>query len=268
MSHFFVSYAHNDSNIVKKLISSIKNRNYPVWFDEELNVGDRWRDELARAIIDSTGVIVMMSPASATSEYVQSEVSLARKTNRRVLPVMLSELAPEHFWDLSGIQYEDVRNNKTLSDKFFNKLGEILHTPIKDENILTDEERHTVAQTVRNEVRQQFERYEDMVDYLRTLAKTGPQQITYGDLALKFGIHMRNDGERYRFYNMLGRISVEEHADERPLLSGLVVQSGQPYPGRGYYNLARNLKPEYQNVQDIELYSREYQAIKEYWEGK
>jgi hypothetical protein len=50
------------------------------------------------------------------------------------------------------------------------------------------------------------------------------------------------------------------------LLSAIVVRAGEQYPGPGFYNLARRLKPQYAEVDDITLYALEFKAVQNYWQ--
>lgn len=64
--------------------------------------------------------------------------------------------------------------------------------------------------------------------------------ITYSELAA--GItSIRFGAEEYAFHEILGEISVEEHARGKGMLSALVVHKGDGTPGGGFFTLATKL---------------------------
>lgn len=73
----FVSYAHNDRDIVFPIIELLQNNGYHVWYDEGLHVGNDWRDELADRISNCHAFIFMMSNESAKSGYCRDEIYAA-----------------------------------------------------------------------------------------------------------------------------------------------------------------------------------------------
>ena len=80
----FVSYAHSDSNIVFPIIEILQNNGYRVWYDEGLQVGNDWRDELAERINCCHAFIFMQTKQSLNSEYCKQEVYAAdSKRNKR-----------------------------------------------------------------------------------------------------------------------------------------------------------------------------------------
>jgi hypothetical protein len=267
MSHFFISYAHHDRERVQQLVDVLQKRKFPVWVDDRLTIGDRWLQEIPKAIRESAEIILMMSPASSVSEWVEAEVALARNIKRPVLPIKLSELTEEDFWYLVPFQHEDARGRKMPGDAFFAKLAQLLHQPTPQNESITEAEASTIAVNVQQNARVRIEKQESMSNYLNGRAKRGDLPVTYGELASEFDIHLGSDGERYQFANMLGRISREEHEQNRPLLSAVVVKAGAGYPGAGFYNFVRALKPQYSKMEDIMIYAMELKAVQQYWEG-
>lgn len=81
--------------------------------------------------------------------------------------------------------------------------------------------------------------YERIYDILKRTASEG-HPITYGDLAQQFGLDMGNPHERNALAYVLGEISNYEYGCGRPLLSVLVIHSGDDgMPGGGFFDLAQ-----------------------------
>lgn len=70
------------------------------------------------------------------------------------------------------------------------------------------------------------------------------QTVTYQQLSddCGLGFNMQeNPSDRLAIGGILGDISVHEYNHTRPLLSALVIRSGDSYEGDGFYKLAETL---------------------------
>ena len=82
-------------------------------------------------------------------------------------------------------------------------------------------------------------------NYLIELARKKANQIvTYQKLSNDCNLNLNmQDGDHVRaeIGRILGEISKHEHSSQRPLLSALVVRSGDQLEGDGFYKLAEEL---------------------------
>ena len=46
----FVSYAHEDADVVYPEITGLHERGFNIWYDEGISPGSAWRDELAQRV--------------------------------------------------------------------------------------------------------------------------------------------------------------------------------------------------------------------------
>ncbi len=92
----FVSFAHEDSEKVDRLVAELEANGIPVWFDRSLGGGERWSDELGRKIEDCAAMLLMVSPASRASEMVNHEVAHAQTRRKHIVPVLFEE--PAEGW--------------------------------------------------------------------------------------------------------------------------------------------------------------------------
>jgi hypothetical protein len=84
-----------------------------VWTDEGIEVGTiSWKESIETAICNSETMVVLMSPASNDSTWVQREIDYAEVQDVRILPLLI-EGTPERSvpFALVGAQYVDVRND-------------------------------------------------------------------------------------------------------------------------------------------------------------
>ena len=80
MSHVFLSYARRDQVFADHLVTALEARGVNVWLDrEDIPGGAAWESAIGEALSASSAVLVVLSPASVTSEYVPKELSLAEK---------------------------------------------------------------------------------------------------------------------------------------------------------------------------------------------
>ena len=111
----FVSYAHPDREIARRIASELRKSGLTVWFDEwEMMHGDSIIERIDRAVSTSDFLIVLLSRSSVDSRWVQSELNaaLARELQSRaitVLPVLIEDcIIPARLADKS---YLDLRKD-------------------------------------------------------------------------------------------------------------------------------------------------------------
>jgi len=89
--YVFVCYSHDDRETVRSQIDWLKSQGLDVWFDEAIEVGSRWSDDLARAVEGCAAFLYFVSPRSVSSRYCLDEVHFALECGRPIVPV---EIAP------------------------------------------------------------------------------------------------------------------------------------------------------------------------------
>lgn len=112
----FISYNHVDRNFVKKLADNLQDFGLSVWWDEwEIKVGDSIFQKVNDGITTSANLIVVLSPASINSSWVQREVGsavmkqLSSEKGITVLPVLLEDCDIPVL--LRDIRWADFRKN-------------------------------------------------------------------------------------------------------------------------------------------------------------
>ena len=103
---FFISYSHQDMDYVKRLAAHLRESGLSAWYDSSLNLGDRYPQKIAEHIRHALGVIVVMSPAAAESEWVEREILEGQRYNRVILPLLVGG---ERFFLLAATKYFDAR---------------------------------------------------------------------------------------------------------------------------------------------------------------
>jgi hypothetical protein len=108
---FFISHSKDDGDFAENLKFKIEKEGYHGWIDVDiLDAGVDWRKEIDEAILNSEGVILVLSPSSKNSEYVTYEWAFALGSGIKIVPLMLKE-TPIHP-RLEVFQYLDFTNRR------------------------------------------------------------------------------------------------------------------------------------------------------------
>jgi len=111
----FISYSSQERDFVQRLVRDLNDRDIPVWFDEAvLEPGDSIIQKIESGIDRMDYLIVIMSPASVDSRWVQEEIRMAlhkgiagRKFN--VIPILKEDCKIPGF--LQDRKYVDMRQS-------------------------------------------------------------------------------------------------------------------------------------------------------------
>ncbi len=126
MSHIFISYSRKDIDFARYLRATYEHIGFTVWMDEKrLSAGMNWSDELQKAIDNCGAFVVIMSPDSYESKFVQSEILHAIDRKKPIFPVLF---IGEPFFLLKAYQYEDMRAGlgATVSPEFVENLQQAM----------------------------------------------------------------------------------------------------------------------------------------------
>src|ERR1051326_1339142 len=91
MQRLLISYSRKDMDFVRKLAGDLEKAGYDVWWDiTDLYGGDDWIRVIPAAIAESQFVIVVLSPNSVLSEWVEKEYTQALSLHKKIIPIMLT----------------------------------------------------------------------------------------------------------------------------------------------------------------------------------
>lgn len=115
----FISYAHSDSKVARELVDSLKAEGFSTWHDSDLLPGDSWAGAIDQQLRESDAMVVLLSPAWASSAYVRAEVNYALGAPRfdgRLIPVVL-EKTKDYPWvlDLNKFQMIQYKTSSLTS---------------------------------------------------------------------------------------------------------------------------------------------------------
>ena len=132
MPHAFVSYLHEDSPIVERLLDDLRRAGVEIWFDREsLRAGSRWAETIETAIESGGFFVACFSRAYARCEqtHLHEELTVARRTLRTrarerawLIPVLIDGCSPQKV----GLVGHDARRRRARLRCSHRRLGQRL----------------------------------------------------------------------------------------------------------------------------------------------
>ena len=89
--YIFVCYSHDDAAVVYPELIRLKSEGFNIWYDEGIEAGLSWRDEVANSVTECALFLIFISPRSVVSGFCVQELNHALTYHRQVLAVHLEE---------------------------------------------------------------------------------------------------------------------------------------------------------------------------------
>jgi hypothetical protein len=118
MNRVFISYARGDQSVAARLLSEVQHVSFEGWMDTaDLAGGEAFSASIRDALRRSSAVVVLISPRSLDSKWVQFEIGAAEALGKRIIPVIIEgkdieSSIPDALW---GVTWLDARD-KSLSE--------------------------------------------------------------------------------------------------------------------------------------------------------
>lgn len=109
LSYVFISYSREDSDYAFTLRDFLENHGFSTWIDEKIEDGSRWWKIIEKSIENCSAFIVIMTPSSNDSEWVEKEYMLANRDKKPIFPVLLKGRA---FGFFVNVQFEILQTNR------------------------------------------------------------------------------------------------------------------------------------------------------------
>jgi hypothetical protein len=108
----FLSYSRKDSKLATALEKALRERNLHVWRDvRSIMAGERFSDSIEQGIRDSRGLVVLITAASASSEWVTYEYAFATGARVPVVAVRVQKATvPSPIQHFQVVEYSDARS--------------------------------------------------------------------------------------------------------------------------------------------------------------
>ncbi|GAB6191434.1 toll/interleukin-1 receptor domain-containing protein [Desulfocastanea catecholica] len=131
----FVSYAHEDRERIKPIVSYLAETGFSIWWDQQIPPGSNFRYVIQEALESAACAVVFWTNNSIKSDFIWSEVQKAK--DRGVLvPVKLDEDAdiPLGFSEMHHIElFGSITTKSSGVKKLIHSLKQLLRMPTKQE---------------------------------------------------------------------------------------------------------------------------------------
>ncbi|WP_204138490.1 GUN4 domain-containing protein [Halomicronema sp. CCY15110] len=126
MSFIFISYSRQDQAYVSTLVQALQSHRLPVWIDDSIDYGTTWPRVIQDHLEQCSVFLVVMSPRSEDSHWVQCELSLALELKKPIFPLLLEG---RRWLSVAAIQSVDVIGGQLPPARFFDTVRGYFSTP-------------------------------------------------------------------------------------------------------------------------------------------
>ena len=103
--YVFVSYSHEDEELVYPEVRWLQEKGFNVWWDEGISPGAEWRDEVTHALQDCALILYFITPDSVESGQCRREINFGLDQYQR--PVLAVHLLEVELPDSLGLVLSD-----------------------------------------------------------------------------------------------------------------------------------------------------------------
>jgi hypothetical protein len=147
----FVSYAHEDADLVFQDIGYICDRGYRVWYDDGIHAGANWPDAIATAIEHCAAFVVFLSPAAVASVNTRNEINYALETKKPIVAVHLAQTPLPPGLKLRIGSTQALMRFQISTNAYYRKLEEALPAECTIEVVaLVDRKRRQIRAALEN----------------------------------------------------------------------------------------------------------------------
>jgi hypothetical protein len=117
--HAFISYSREDQAYVDRLVDLLRQRGADVWLDRDTGYGKRWATVVRDQVRSCAAMVVIMTPSSELSTWVEREILEAEQHDKPILPLLLSG---EVWFRLRDCQAELVVDGQMPTDRYADEV--------------------------------------------------------------------------------------------------------------------------------------------------
>ena len=120
--YIFISYAHKDSALVWPIIERMQKDGYRVWYDEGIDPGTEWDENIADHVYGCAFFMAFLSPNYMASDNCKDELNFARDQDKKRVLVYLEDVTLPEGMALRLGRTESVRYDPAEPDRFYGEL--------------------------------------------------------------------------------------------------------------------------------------------------
>lgn len=91
MHKIFISYSQSDQKEAKRLVAALRSTDIVGWLDAaDIAAGASIPSAIRNALLESSAMVVLLSPSALQSNWVQFEIGAAEALGKKIIPVIIS----------------------------------------------------------------------------------------------------------------------------------------------------------------------------------
>jgi len=121
--YIFISYAHKDSELVFRVMDSLQDEGYRIWYDDGIMPGSEWPENIAQHLDAASMVIAMITPNSMDSHNCRREINFALSRRKPFLALILEPTKMSLGMEMQlSAQHNIYLQNYSKWDDFIDKI--------------------------------------------------------------------------------------------------------------------------------------------------
>jgi hypothetical protein len=124
--YIFASYSHRNMRDVFGIMKKLSAGRWRIWYDEGIEPGNEWPEEVGRALTSCQLFLVFMSPEAMESRNVRNEINMASSENKHIMVVFLqpTELSEGMKLQIGTVQF--INRHELAEVEFDAKMEQVL----------------------------------------------------------------------------------------------------------------------------------------------
>ena len=126
--YIFISYSHRDSNQVYPIINRLREEGYNVWYDDGIEPGSEWDENIASHIMKCAYFIALVSKNYLESANCKDELNYSRDLDKEQLLIYLEDVSLSggmamHMNRIQAVMWNKYDNVELAYQKLFSAVG-------------------------------------------------------------------------------------------------------------------------------------------------
>jgi len=127
----FVSYSHKDASLVYPELDRLHGLGFRIWYDEGIDPGNEWPEEVAKALDRSSFFLVFISPRSVDSQNVKNEIHFALNNKKPLLAIYIEDTALPKGLELRMGDIQAVFQYRMNAERYHRQMEKSLPSSLK-----------------------------------------------------------------------------------------------------------------------------------------
>jgi hypothetical protein len=128
----FIAYAHADAIQVYPVLAMMHAQGYRVWYDEGIDPGNEWPEDIARRLDSCSAFLVFISRNAVTSRNVRNEINFALTRDKLVLAIHIESTPLPQGLELQLGSIQAIQLYRMSSETFSRRLARALDPSLQE----------------------------------------------------------------------------------------------------------------------------------------